>query len=299
MTSERSIGFDPDPQMSIGGAVPLGAGPFGDNTDAYSALGKRTTLLRGQRSTTESADLTDRAVISKCWIDLESADVYATFSKAMLLVSEAQGEYVEGTAITGEGAARRATMTLRVTAARQTAVLQGLRDLAKVKAEQSNNEDVTAQVVDLEARIANERRTEAELLALFDTRKDAPLNEIMQLRDSIARVRDSIERLVAQQQKLSRLVALTTITVNISAPQEAAPPPEPKRSSLGDFFFKRMDESWTHSLEALVDAAAFIVRAVIGGLPFWLAAGLLVVGARALWRRTAARAAMEPAPALK
>ena len=70
-------------------------------------------------------------------------------------------------------------------------------------------------VVDLDARLRNERRVEQELLELLDSRDESPLEEILKLRGEIAKVRTQIERYTAQQDRLSRLVSLATVLIII------------------------------------------------------------------------------------
>src|ERR1051326_7778127 len=90
----------------------------------------------------------DRQVVRKATIELTSDDVRGTFAKAAHLASEAGGEYVENSSLTGEGKTAQGNLTLRVAATRLGALMTSLRELGVVKAENTTGEDVTAQVVD-------------------------------------------------------------------------------------------------------------------------------------------------------
>lgn len=220
----------------------------------------------------------DRQVIRKATIELLTDDVRATFLKATQLISEARSEYLEGSSLTGTGDEMQASLTLRVTADRLSEVLNQLRQLGEVRSEDSRGEDVTSQVVDLDARLRNERRIETELLELLDKRDDAPLKEILELRNHINRVRQSIERLTAQQHRLSRLVSLASILVIIRA--EDAPAPEPA-SDLGKYFSENVGASWKSGLRFLSDTIANLLRVLVGGVIWWV---LLTVAILAITR---------------
>lgn len=237
----------------------------------------------------------DRQVIRKAQIDIRTTDnVRIAFLKAQQVISEAGGEYIENAALTGEGDRTVATVTLRVAAARLSEVLGRLRELGVVASESASGEDVTDRIVDLEARLRNEQRVEEELLELLKSRQDASLAEVLQLRTQIASVREEIERLIAQRDRLGRLVALATILVSI---QPAAAPIEPPAADgIGAYFIDSITKAWNSSLRVLVDTAAFLLRMLIGGIVWWVLLIAIVLGLRAVWRSHARAAATEPAP---
>ena len=251
----------------------------GDIPGRRSAIGQNTLdLLGGAAPQVDDPAPLDRHVIRKATIELLTNDVRATFLKATQLLSEARSEYLEASSLTGTGDEMQASLTLRVTADRLSEVLNQLRQLGEVRAEDSRGEDVTSQVVDLDARLRNERRVETELLDLLERRNDAPLKEILQVRSRINEVRQSIERLTAQQQRLSRLVSLATILVIIRA--EDAPAPEPA-SDLGKYFSENIGASWTTGLRFLSDTIANLLRVLVGGVIWWV---LLTVAILAITR---------------
>ena len=208
-----------------------------------------------------------RFVISKATLELTTPDVRAAFLKAGLVVNEALGEYVQDSSLTGSGDTAYGSLTLRVTAERLPKVLNDLRDLGVVAAERREGQDVTAQVVDLDARLRNERRVEQELLALFDQRKDAPLKDVLDLRQKIAEVRSGIEQLVGQRDQLGRLVSLATILVIIRTDAGAAVIPH---DGLWQYFGDSIARSWRWGLRCLSDTLAGALALLVGGLVWWL-----------------------------
>ncbi len=246
--------------------------------EAYAGIEIEMPGWAGPDSNGDPFPETDRQVIRKATIELLTNDVHATFLKATQLPSEARSEYLEASSLTGTGDEMQASLTLRVTADRLSEVLNQLRQLGEVRSEDSRGEDVTSQVVDLDARLRNERRIETELLELLDKRDDAPLREILELRNHINRVRQSIERLTAEQQRLGRLVSLASILVIIRA--EDAPKPEPE-PALGKYFSDRVGTSWTSGLRFLSDTIANLLRVLVGGVIWWV---LLTVAILAITR---------------
>ncbi|MCA9257474.1 MAG: DUF4349 domain-containing protein, partial [Phycisphaerales bacterium] len=135
---------------------------------------------------------TARQVIRRATIELKTSDVRGAFLKVHQLLELGHGEYIENSGIHGADDRMTANLTLRVAASRLSDVLNQLRELGEVVNENMSGEDVTMRVVDIEARLRNERQVEAEILQLLETRKDAPLDEILKLRQSLAEIRTRI-----------------------------------------------------------------------------------------------------------
>lgn len=161
---------------------------------------------------------------------------------------------------------------LRIAASRLSDVLNDVRDLGVVDNEQSGGDDVTTQAIDLDARLRSERMVEEELRALLKSRENAPLDDILQLRDTLAQVRQSIEQLQARRDTLSRQVALATVLV-IVRPTDAPAKEDPK-PGVFDHFFKEVGGAWDSSMHTLTASIAFLIRAIVGGAVIWI--GLLL-----------------------
>lgn len=248
---------------------------------------------RGASSLSAPADLL-RQVIRKATIELTTPDVRAAMLKASMILNLATGEFIEQSSLTGDGPTAQATLTLRVAADRLSEVLNSLRPLGKVTSEQLTGDDVTDQAVDLDARLRNEQRIESELLTLLDTRKDAPLDDILAVRSQLANIRDSIERLTAQRDRLSHLVSLATVLVIIRA--DTAPPPSTPVAGIWDYFKSSMASSWRAGLSILADTVALLLRIAVGGLIWWIIILSLAATALHYHRRARAAAAREPVP---
>lgn len=240
-----------------------------------------------------------RLVARKVNMDLGVKDVREAFVKAQFLVSEAGGEFVEDSTLSGEGEFATANLTLRIRAERLSETLGRLRELGIVATESSRGEDVTDQAVDLEARLRNEQRVEAELLDLLITRKNAALKDVLDLRQNIGTVRQSIERMIAQRDGLMRRVALSSVLVYIRHESRVSTAQLPRvERGIWDQFAESIGRAWRGGLSALAATVGFIVAVVVGGAIWWVLL-LVIVVVVVRWNRGVRRAkAYEPAPVL-
>ncbi len=237
-----------------------------------------------------------RLVARRADMTLRVPDVREAFLKAGQLVSPVRGEFVEDSKIAGEGAGAAADLTLRVAADRLAEALNELRALGEVAAENSSGDDVTDQAIDLDARLRNERRVEEELLELLHSRKDAPLADILRLRESLSSVRANIERMAGQRDALARRVDLATVLVLIRA-KDARPGPPPNKG-LASYFQEQVLIAWRQATIQLADTLALLLRLAVGRLPTWIALLIALPFVIRAVRWLARVAALEPAPRL-
>ncbi|MBK7403690.1 MAG: DUF4349 domain-containing protein [Phycisphaerales bacterium] len=231
----------------------------------------------------QAAAAAERAVVRKATIELTTPDVRAAALRARQILSEPRGEYVESADIDESDADHpRADLVLRVEASRLEGVVSQLRELGEVGAEHLDGEDVTDQMVDLGARLDNERRVEKELAELLEKRPDDTLEDILKVRRELGSVRERIERLAAQQDNLARMVRLARVAVMLRT-EAKAPEPEPQQG-VWDGFLKSLGLAWTDGLAALLGTIAGFVRVLVGGAIWFALAGLAMVAAWRRWR---------------
>jgi hypothetical protein len=220
--------------------------------------------------------LLERQVVQRATIELRTPNVDVAFAKASQLVSPVHGEYIEESSMSTQDGRPLATLTLRVASERVAEVLIALRELGEVRSERIAGEDVTAKVVDADARMRNAQRIEAELLELLEEREDAKLEDILRLRDHIAQVREQIERITSYRQQLGRLVALATVLVILDG-QHAPVETEP---GLAAWAAETFASAWDGGVRFLLGSVAMIAAILVGGAVGWAA---LIVIAVAVW----------------
>ncbi|MBA4181766.1 MAG: hypothetical protein C0506_14345 [Anaerolinea sp.] len=229
-----------------------------------------------------SADFA-RKVIINATMSLNVKDVQAAFGEANRLARSAGG-YVEKSSFSNPGGAKdesnlRATITLRIPAAQYDATLASLRSIegAKVQSEGSKSSEVTEQYTDLQSRQRNLERTEGQYLKLLEQAKTIP--EILQLNDRLDNVRLQIEQIQGRLKLLDQLSELTTIDLTL-APFPVLAKADGRRS-LGEVFA----DAWEASLESVEKVAAAGIYAGVAALWLALPAGLVLLGARRVFRR--------------
>jgi hypothetical protein len=126
---------------------------------------------------------------------------------------------IDATAARGTSRALRAT--LRIPASSLDAAMASLKRLGHVEAESRGGDDVTEQVVDIAARLANARNTEVRLTDVLRNRT-GKVSEVLEAEREIARVRGEIEQLDAERKNLDRRVTYATLTLNVSEEPKAA-----------------------------------------------------------------------------
>ncbi len=144
------------------------------------------------------------------------ADLGAAVRAASARVSSVGG-HVSGSEEATEGDDARASVTYRIPADRWDEALAAIRGLATtIRHVQVATEAVTNQVVDLGARIANLRATEAALQKIMNAATTIP--DVLKVQDQLTKVRGEIEQLVAQKTQLEERAAFGTLTVVFGLP---------------------------------------------------------------------------------
>ncbi len=132
------------------------------------------------------------------------------------------GGYVVSSWISGEEQEMRGRISIRVPDEKFEEVMAELRDLAvRVESESTNSRDVTEEYVDLKARLKNAEATENQYLALLDRAED--VEDLLEIYDSLSRVRREIEQIKGQMQYLERTSSMSLITVYLEPAATAKP----------------------------------------------------------------------------
>ena len=196
------------------------------------------------------------------------------------LLAARQGYVADLQVSTPADAPRSLTANLRVPAAQLDGFLLDLKQLGRVRNESQRGEDVTQQVVDVDARLNNLRTTEARLIEILRTRT-GKLADVLQVEEQIDRTRGEIETAEAEQKSLARRIAFATVHLEVN---------ELFKASL------RVDHApvLTRLRNAVVAGIDTLGGGVLSVLLWLLSAGpsLLVLAAvlfwpvRVLWKRT-------------
>ena len=153
-------------------------------------------------------------------LELEVASLSSTVTAAGKVVTDAGG-YVSGSEESAAADNASASVVYRIPASAWDTTLAGIRSLAKtVRHQQVGTEEVTGQVVDLGARIANLRATEAALQAIMT--RATKISDVLDVQKQLTATRGEIERLVADKAQLEGRAAFGSLKVTFNLPAPAA-----------------------------------------------------------------------------
>ncbi|MEU9505083.1 DUF4349 domain-containing protein [Micromonospora sp. NPDC048170] len=219
-----------------------------------------------------------RSIIYTGTMRVQVDDVDAAARSAIATVTAAGG-FVGGDQRRSADADARAELKLRVPAAKFHGVVEELAKLGRQQRREIHTEDVTEQVVDLDARIVTQRaRVESARRLLA---RASSISDLVSLENELSRREADLASLEAKKERLADLTSLSTITVSLVGPDASTADEE---TEVG--FLVGLKGGWKVFLTSMT-----VLLTVLGAvLPWLLALGvpltvLLVVLRRR--RRTA------------
>ena len=130
------------------------------------------------------------------------------------------------------GLQQQAIARLRVPQNRLEPTLDEITKLGRVQQRQITAEDVSTQLVDLDARLRNLRKTEAMLLGIME--RSGSVGDVLQVAQEVSQVRASVEQIDAQRQQLRNRVSYSTVTVVLESAIANTTAPLAIRNELGN-----------------------------------------------------------------
>jgi Domain of unknown function (DUF4349) len=264
-----------------------GGGDSGGESAAEGASPDELAAAEGQDEDSGSADAqpvvlldpSTREIIYVVDLTVEVDDVGAAVRRASEMAA-ASGGFVASETIEG---GENASITLRVPTETHSDIVTRLESLGEVRNRVRTAEDVTEEVVDVEARIASQRRSIERIRALLDQAAD--IDDVVRIESELATREAELDSLLLRQEELAKLTTLATVTVTFIASGSTD-------DDVG--FVSGLRAGWN----ALVDAAK-VTMAILGALlPFGIVAA--AVGVPAWWalrrRRRTVPAAPDPQP---
>lgn len=291
LTGCGSDGAD-DSGSSMAGDAPAGAPQAGDanagaadraGAGAEGKAGVGAEDKAGAAPAKYEADARSIIYNGSITVRVDNPDMAAQRAVA---VATGSGGFVGSDRRTSDGNRSQATLELRVPAERFETVVTDLARLGHEESRSINTEDVTEQVVDLDARIATQQvsvnRTRA-LLARANT-----IAEIVSVEGELSKREAELSSLQARKRRLADLTSLSTITLVLLGPEAAVPHDDDPDTG----FVAGLKGGW----KAFV-ASLEVLLTVLGALlPWFVALGIPVYGLVWLLRRSGRRRGGRPTP---
>ncbi len=207
-----------------------------------------------------------RAVLS---IEVTAGSLTNAFDRVAGIAGARGGFVVSSSAFTLDGSAG-AELTLRVPAEQFEATRIDLGAVGEVGSVQVSGEDVSAQLIDLDARLRALRAEEIALTGLLSEAVD--VGEVLAVREQVSTTRLEIEQLAAQQASLDDRASFSTLVVSLAEPGAiaAASGSEPA-TGLARSFEQALDASVAVA-GGMVVVVGFLLPLAVLGLLAWAAA---------------------------
>lgn len=220
-----------------------------------------------------------RKIIYNASLEMET-EAFETTRDKLLQAAESAGAWVENSSEGGsaDSATRWVNYTFRVPADNYAAFLNDASAAGSVTYKSESTDDVTADYVDLEARLESLRTQEARLLELAGQAGD--LADLLAIEEQLAQVRYEIESYTGQQRVYDSLLAYSTVDVNLNEVRVLTP--------AADNFGTRVAAAFKGSWQGFVSGVQGVVIGLIYLLPLLVVAAVIalaVIGAVRLARR--------------
>lgn len=228
----------------------------GESAESDAATAVDETSIQGAED--------GRHIIYNIDLYIETENLVRSTQQAIAL-AESAGGFVAREDTFGD---ESATLTLRVPADDHASIVTQLENLGEVIERSRHAEDVTSEVVDVDARIQSQERSIARIRQLLDEAGD--LGDIVSIEAELARREANLDSLLSRQAELGSLTTVATITVTFAQEGEASLDAD---SDDPPTFLSGLESGWN----AFVAAVTYVSAGFGAVLPFLAAAA--VVGA--------------------
>jgi hypothetical protein len=191
------------------------------------------------------------------------------------IVAEQQGDLL---AMNDQSTERYISMELRVPQDKLEATLAAIGNLGTVRSRSIETEDVSTTLVDLQARLRNARKSEEALQEIMT--RSGQIADVLAVSRELSAVRESIEQMSAQQQRLQSQVQYSTISVRLESTVAV--------SSTKPAFSRQLGNSWESATASVGDFTTDLLQLGLWLLVYSPYIAMLLVGV-AIARKMATR----------
>lgn len=201
-------------------------------------------------------------LIQKAALTLIVTSTDEVVSEVTSIVKQQQGYFVDlqDNRSDSRNGLQNVSMQIRIPQSKLEGILTQFAQLGTVKSQSRTAEDVSEQLVDLEARLRNQRKQEELLLKIME-QKSGSVADILNVARELSNIRQSIEQIDAQRKNLQTQISYATIYLNLEAP--AAITPELKRPVTLQF-----QETWEESTSSVKNLTFTLLKMGIWVLSF-------------------------------
>ena len=217
----------------------------------------------------------ERKIIKSSQLSLETAKLNDVINSLEDMV-KSYGGYIASSSIDAEGinnnyqCLRFASYKINVPSDKLDDFLDESSKLATVRNKSTSAEDITAQYYDNESRLKSLQIQEERYLEILKTATE--VKDIIEIENALTDVRYEIENLTTCLNKISNLVDMATVNINIQeVSQETVAQSVPK--TLGE----KISSSFVNSLKKIKEFSINTVIFIIAALPYLIIISILLV----------------------
>ncbi len=223
-------------------------------------------------------------LIKKADLSLDVESVDESFRKVREIVNAQQGDVLSlddrgGDEVEGIARNRRQIrFEMRVPADNLDGTLDALTELGEVRDRSITTEDVSAQLVDIQARVSNSRKSEAALQEIMSRSGD--IADVLEVSRELSQVRQEIEQMAARQESLKAQVRYSIIRLSLEsvvAPSDVSSKPA---------FSRQIGSSWKSATSSVGDFTTDLLQLGIWLLAYSPYLAILLCGAVLLRKAT-------------
>jgi Domain of unknown function (DUF4349) len=255
------VALRPAPSRGVGSTAASSRGEFGPSAGTAGSSGgaaAAATADAGSSAGNNAGGVTSPipAVPALASRIVKTGDIGLVVAKGKLGASVDQlgslavglGGYVADTKANEGGSTPTADITLQVPVDRFEAALRGTRALGRPISVATSSKDVTADYVDLDARIHSLQATRDQFLQILA--KATTIGDTLAVQQQLTGIQTQIEQLQGQQRVLDSQTSYSTLAVHVSEPDSSPGVPKPPSGWSKAWVHAR--HSFTHGLEAVI-----------------------------------------------
>ena len=171
---------------------------------------------------TPSPTIYDRKVIYTASITIEVSNIESTITSINSITIK-HGGFVENLSTHGGTNYPQANMTIRVPQEHYESTITSLKKLGLAVSHNAGIEDVSSQVIDINARLKSLYTQETSLRNLLGDAES--ISDILSIESELTRIRSEIERFEGQMNFLQGRIDMSSIYISIVTPHDIIPDP--------------------------------------------------------------------------
>lgn len=251
--SEKTATLTPDPNINSSTEVNSPA-PFSEKQDKMSL-----NLKSDVKFVSDVPDVVNRMIIKTGTMNLETEKYDETINQINDYVKKAGGFITNSNSSVNASGKKQGAVTIRITSDKYDAMLIDMSNFGKVLNSQISGNDVTAEYIDLQARMNTQTELEKRLLSLLNE-KTAKLVDVVEVEEKLSDVRENIEKTQGRMKFLKNQTDFSTLTVSVYEPSLMI-------TSSGGGFFYEIGKGFSKGLKGFTEILSGIITFSIALLP--------------------------------